>query len=253
MYEFTGKTVRDIALATPAAMPVLEGHKIDYCCGGYVAFDEACEQAGLAADDVWKEIEASLNTNKDTATDFTKWTQAALVDHIIDEHHDYTRDAIKRLTPLMEKVLEKHGPDNPELSEVKELFEKLAEDMIFHMKKEETMLFPFIKQLERMRSSAPMQPFGSVLNPVRVMMSEHDTAADIVKNIRGLSGEYAPPASACPSYIALYNGLKELDEDLRFHIHLENNILFPRAIEMEDPANDLTAETPKAGTCCTSH
>ena len=115
------------------------------------------------------------------------------------------------------------------------------------------MLFPFIKQLERMRSAAPLQPFGSVLNPVRVMMSEHDIAADMVKGIRGLSGEYAPPASACPSYIALYNGLKELDEDLRFHIHLENNILFPRAIEMEDPANDMTAETPKAGACCTSH
>ena len=253
MQEITTKTVRDIALETPSAMPVFENYKIDYCCGGNVSFDEACNKAGVSAGEVWKEIEAALSRGENKVDDLSKWTQAALVDHIIDEHHDYTRDAIDRLAPLMDKVWNKHGPQHPELEEIRSIFTQLADDMLLHMKKEEMMLFPFIKQLERMRSDAPMQPFGSVQNPVRVMMNEHDTAGDMLRRMSELSKEYAIPEGACPSYIGLYTGFEELEKDLHRHIHLENNILFPRAIEMENPVVGEAGESPKAGTCCTAH
>jgi len=253
MQEISTRTVRDIALETPSAMPVFENYKIDYCCGGHISFDEACEKAGISTAELWKEIEAALARGENAVEDVLKWTQAALVDHIIDEHHDYTRDAINRLSPLMDKVCRKHGSDHAELGEIQTTFAQLADDMILHIKKEEMMLFPFIKQLERMRADAPMQPFGSVQNPVRVMMNEHDAAGDLLRNMRTLSHEYAIPEGACPSYIGLYTGFEELEKDLHRHIHLENNILFPRAIEMEQPVASDDREIPKPGTCCVTN
>lgn len=237
MHEFNStKTVRDIAVENPATMRVFENYKIDYCCGGHVPFAEACATAGVEADAVRIEIEKALAGPVTTAEDPSKWTQTALADHIVEKHHGYVREAIDRLLPLMKKVCDKHGDKHAELLRIQAIFDSVARDMLMHMHKEETVLFPFIKQLENARFGQYMPPhFGTVKNPVRMMMLEHDAAGEMMRQIGELSNDFTVPEGACPSFMGLYDGLSEFEKDLHRHVHLENNILFPRAIEMEPP------------------
>ncbi|MCB1025716.1 MAG: hemerythrin domain-containing protein, partial [Acidobacteria bacterium] len=161
---------------------------------------------------------------------------AELTDHIIQKHHVYTFDEIERLSPLMEKVCGKHGPHHPELFEIKTAFKALVDELLPHMRKEEMVLFPYIKVLAAVVSTnfPVAEPhFKTVQNPVRMMMNEHDSAGDLLKEMRKLSNDYSIPEGACPSYRALYFGLEELEKDLHRHIHLENNVLFPQAIDLE--------------------
>jgi regulator of cell morphogenesis and NO signaling len=146
---------------------------------------------------------------------------------------------MERITALAEKVTTRHGENHPELPTVRELFQRLCDDLRPHMFKEEMVLFPYIKQLERAAvagDQAPYAPFGTVANPVRMMMLEHDAAGEILRELRAASGDYTPPADGCMSYQALYRALEEFEADLHQHIHLENNLLFPRAAELERQA-----------------
>jgi regulator of cell morphogenesis and NO signaling len=162
---------------------------------------------------------------------------AQLADHIVSKHHVFTRNELERLTQLLTKVCSVHGANHPELFQIQSEFQKLESDLCPHMLKEENILFPYIKRLENAvvaSGPAPFAPFGTVRNPIAAMMREHDAAGDILKNIRKLSGDFALPEGACISYSTLYGALEELEADLHQHIHLENNILFPRAAEMEN-------------------
>ena len=141
-----------------------------------------------------------------------------------------------RISALAEKVSSKHGGNHPELLRVRTLFGQLCDDLRPHMFKEEMILFPYVKQMEQSVAAGrpmPYAPFGTVGNPVRVMMSEHDTAGDILRELRATTADYAAPADACVSYQTLYRALEELEKDLHQHIHLENNVLFPRAVKLE--------------------
>jgi regulator of cell morphogenesis and NO signaling len=231
-------TIRDIAVSSPATTRVFEEYKIDYCCGGGKMFDEACVAAGVEPGIVSEKINQVLSTST-PATEPEGMPVPRLIDHILDTHHVFTRKEMYRLMALMEKVAGKHGQSHPELYKLKEAFITLCNDLFQHMKKEELVLFPYIQELSRAReaSTSPrIPPFGSITHPIGMMNLEHDEAGNILRNMRELSKDYELPEGACPSYGALYFGLDELEKDLHRHIHLENNVLFPQALELEESA-----------------
>lgn len=237
-HELTTTTVRDIALKMPQTTRVFEEYKIDYCCGGRRPLSEACEIAGANTDEVLSKLNAMLETHESPEDSLETGTLSALITHILDTHHVYTRDELRNLEPLMEKVVRVHGDTHAGLKELGAAFVELKLDLLPHMEKEEVMLFPYIERLDRNRTAGIggviFAPFGTVKNPIRVMMNEHDVAGDILKRMRQLANDYTPPEDACPSYTALLHRLEELERDLHRHIHLENNVLFPRAVELED-------------------
>ncbi len=236
MLNFTTKTIREIAVAMPVTTRVFEEYKIDFCCGGGRNFYDACQFAGVAPEIVSEKINQVLNNQaQDYQLPETK-TASEVIDYIVEKHHTLTRREISRLTALIEKVCRKHGGHHFELYALQKSFATLCSDLTAHMKKEENVLFPFIKHLEMSEKnnlSSPQPPFGTVKNPVRMMMIEHDTAEDILRKMREITRDYALPEGACPSFQALYFGLQELEKDLHRHIHLENNVLFPQAVKLE--------------------
>jgi len=231
------QTVREIVASNPQAARVFEKFGIDYCCGGEKPFVQACLQANASAAEVAAALERPEPRSEDR--DWQKAPLTELIAHIVLKHHAFTREELARLQPLLAKVLGVHSANHPELEKIQELFHGLVQEMTLHTMKEERMLFPYIEQLEAaanagVRPSPPM--FGTVQNPVRMMMLEHDSAAAAVRGIRRLSNGFAPPDGACMSYMALYEGFRDFEADLHQHIHLENNILFPRAVELESAA-----------------
>jgi regulator of cell morphogenesis and NO signaling len=231
------KTVREYAVETPNAARIFERLKIDYCCGGGRSLGEACAVAGVGMDEVARLLEQADRIPGEMPAGVQSGTLAELIDYILEKHHTFTRDEMERITALAEKVCSKHGENHPELLSVRSLFQRLCDDLRPHMFKEEMILFPYIKQMEQAAGSgrsAPYAPFGTVGNPVRVMMTEHDTAGDILRELRAASDGYAAPADACISYRTLYEALEGFEKDLHQHVHLENNVLFPRAVEMEE-------------------
>jgi regulator of cell morphogenesis and NO signaling len=231
-----GTKVKDIALANPEARKILEEAGVDYCCGGGKSLHDACMHADVSAEEILKR----LRENSELVRPEEKvWTSAPLVDltrHIREKHHRYVREAISRIKTLLEKVKAKHGENHPEIANVQELFIEVGQEMITHMQKEEQILFPYIDALERSTTgNGSLEPpfFQTVKNPIHAMMKEHDSAGELARQIRKATGDYTPPADACTSYKALYQDLREFEADLHQHVHLENNILFPRAVEME--------------------
>lgn len=238
MNNLTTKTVREIALEMPLTTKVFENYKIDYCCGGHRNFSEACEIAGVETENVLREISDCLKTtDENELAKIQNLSLSALIEHIEKTHHVFTRDEIKNLVPLMLKVAAKHGEHNPQLTVLEQLFAELCADLAPHLLKEEQVLFPYIIQLERYKMGGnflSMPCFGTVKNPVGMMMSEHDTAGDILRKMRDVSDDYKLPENACPSFTALYTRLEAFEKDLHRHIHLENNVLFPKAIALEN-------------------
>jgi regulator of cell morphogenesis and NO signaling len=232
------KTVRELAVEMPNATRVFEKLKIDYCCGGQRPLTEACAAAGVPLEDVLRLLEESGGSaGAQESVDLKTMPLTSLMHYIVDKHHVFTREEIGRLNALLDKVCNAHGQNHPELFEIKRLFGELANDLEPHMFKEERILFPYITGLEKAAAQGgpPMPPpFGTVRNPVRMMMLEHDTAGDILRGIRQASREFAVPPDVCISYQTLYRALEAFEQDLHQHIHLENNLLFPRAIELED-------------------
>jgi regulator of cell morphogenesis and NO signaling len=232
------KTVRELALENPAATRVFEKLGIDYCCGGNKSLEEACCAASLQMGDVLNSLE-SAEQSAQAAKDDTDWQNeplADLISHIKNTHHKYTREEITRLGPLFDKVWSVHGTNHPELPRIREIFRGLAQELTMHMMKEEMVLFPYIERMEEaviQKEPVLPPPFGSVQNPVSMMEHEHDSAGNALRAMREASSGYSAPPEACISYQTLYKALAEFETDLHQHIHLENNILFPRAIAME--------------------
>lgn len=233
-------TVRELAVCEPGATRIFEKLKIDYCCGGGQTLEAACANAGVKTEDVWQLLEeAKKSQTGNGAIDFQTASLAEVVTYILNKHHVFTKEEMVRLEALAEKVCSVHGENHPELLNIKTIFLSLCEDLKPHMFKEEQILFPYIARLEAAVNNGqpPMpSPFGTVQNPVRMMMFEHDTAGDLLRVLRKVTSDYRTPADACISYKTLYQALEAFEQELHQHIHLENNILFPRAIEMERAA-----------------
>ena len=232
------KTVRELALKNFAATRVFEKLGIYYCCGGGQSIEQACRAANVRVDEVMKSIEAAGRSTPASPED-RPWQSESLVDligHIKDRHHQYTREEIARLNPLFDKVCSVHGKNHPELLKMREVFRGLAGELAAHMMKEDVVLFPYVIRLESAATRnepVPAAPFGTVKNPVAMMVHEHDSAGEALRALRQASRGYTPPEDACLSFKTLFNALAEFEADLHQHIHLENNILFPRAIQME--------------------
>ncbi len=232
------KTVRELAVENPAAPRIFEKFGIDYCCGGSQSLEEACRKSNVAIAQVLDSLQAAEETAGDGQgiRDWFSEPLSELVSHITDTHHKYTREEIARLAPLFVKVCSVHGKNHPELPGIRAAFTGLAQELTMHMMKEEMVLFPYIVRMEEaviQREPILPPPFGTVQNPVSMMEHEHESAGAALNTMRELSAGYTAPADACISYQTLYRALAEFEADLHQHIHLENNILFPRAIAME--------------------
>ncbi|HSE48648.1 MAG TPA: iron-sulfur cluster repair di-iron protein [Terriglobales bacterium] len=233
----TAKTVAEIALETPRAASLFEEFGIDYCCGGEKTLQEACNEARVAL----AEVEAALQEVRDAresaeARDWSAESLAQLVAHIVNFHHQYVRRALPRIEQLLGSVLSAHGQKHHDLAKVQRHFHVLADEMVRHMMKEEQVLFPYIIRMEDAAAggeAVAAPTFGTVKNPIRMMRSEHDSIGLELREIRKLSKDYDTPKEQCNSFRALYNALEEFERERNQHIHLENEILFPRAEALE--------------------
>ena len=233
----TTQTVREIALEQPSAIRVFEKFGIDYCCGGRKLLAEACAAGNLEIDAVIEALEAA---DRKPDLDVENWADKPLQSlsaHIANTHHAYVKRELPRLAELGQKVVHRHGSTKPELPVIADTLMQLGEELTQHLAKEEAILFPYIAGLEQSVSHGTPKPqscFGTVANPIAMMTQEHDAAGALIAEIRRLSGNFTTPVDACPTFHAFYDGLREFEQDLHQHIHLENNILFPRAIELEN-------------------
>ena len=229
------KTVAEVVAENIKTAHVFKKHGIDFCCGGGVSIEKACERKDV---DYTKLKDELLNVDQvSRAYDYNTWALDFLVDHIQNIHHTYVEESIPLILQYANRVAEVHGHHYTEVLEINKLFTEVANELAAHLKKEELILFPYVKQLVKaqkdgVKASAPH--FGTAKNPIQMMESEHENAGDVFKEIARLTNNYTPPKEACNTFRALYAKLDEFEQDLHQHIHLENNILFPKAIELEN-------------------
>lgn len=248
------KSVGELALEVPNAISILEKWQIDYCCKGGRSIAEACSDAGVPVTDLMKEIGDERKT--DETRQWQNETLTALQTYIVDTHHAFTRDILETVRQLAGKVAMRHGPRHPEVMAVQKIVHDMYGDLIPHMLKEEQVLFPYVAQMEaaRGRGEEPPTPFfGTVRNPVRMMMAEHDAIGGMLAELRHTTNDYKLPEDACLSFRALYERLSDIEQDLHQHIHLENNLLFPRAASMEEsvrPVPPFVHDHEKRGCSC---
>lgn len=231
-------TVREVAVQIPESTRIFEKLQIDYCCGGSRPLMEACDFAGVEVNNVIEMLTAldESPASESGTVDFQQLSLTELSAHILETHHIFTRSEMARIEALSAKVIGAHSANHPELFKVENLFQRLCADLKPHMFKEEQILFPYIVSMEQAQAQnhpVPFAPFGTVKSPVRMMMMEHDTAGDILRELRAVTSDYRVPPDGCISYQMLYRALEGFEKDLHQHIHLENNILFPKAVEME--------------------
>lgn len=234
-------TIRDLVGRYPQTRPVFEKHGIDYCCGGGKCLTDAANEHGLnlraLVDALEKALQVPSNEAKAIDKDWYAAPLAELVNHIVQVHHGYMKTALPRLRSLVPMVLKAHGTHHGEvLRQVQDLFTALDTELSSHLMKEEQVLFPYIVAAEAHRQGGPEGPaacFGSVGNPIRQMEHEHESAGQALAKLGEVTCDYALPADACPTFRAMYEELQRMEGDLHQHIHLENNILFPRAVELE--------------------
>jgi len=229
------KTLAELVTDNIRSAIVFEEFGLDFCCRGNRSLSEACKEKNIEVEKIVTQL-SNLSEEVNGKVEANNWSLDFLVDYIINTHHQYVRKMIPIITLHADKVASVHGKNHPETIKIADLFLSVREELEMHMMKEERILFPQIKQLvltkdENTKYSEP--PFGSIQNPIRMMEHEHTNAGDAFSEIRELSNNYSHPDDACNTFKALYSELKEFEEDLHKHIHLENNILFPKSVELE--------------------
>lgn len=253
--EMNVRTVGELAVEVPTSIRVFEAWKIDYCCGGLTPLSDACAAVGKSVDEFMAELERAAAVPDGTARNWSADTLAAMGANIVAMYHVYTREELQTVIPLAAKVLGVHGERHPELAEVAALVQELTNDMLPHMLKEEQVLFPYVQQLEAAATNgqpAPTPFFGTVKNPVRMMMLEHDRVGELLARLRVVTADYAAPDDACFSYRELYRRLAEFELRTHEHVHVENNVYFPRAVTLEEQAGSAAAFAFTGGTCGSS-
>lgn len=254
--ELQDRTVGELAAEVPVSIRIFEAWKIDYCCGGMTPLADAVKNAGRTIGEFAEALEQSA-VAPEGLKDFSGDTLGDIAVHICATYHRVTRAELQTLMPLAEKVNGVHGARSPFMADVVSLIHDLTGDMLPHMLKEEQVLFPYVEQLEFAVDNgapAPTPFFGTVRNPVQMMMLEHDRVGELLANLRSVTKNYELPDFACFSYRELYRRLQEFERLTHEHIHVENNIYFPRAIALEEEAGSAAQFGDACGTsCCGGH
>ncbi|MBW7889032.1 MAG: iron-sulfur cluster repair di-iron protein [Bacteroidetes bacterium] len=230
-------TVKEIVTQNFQTAAIFEKYSLDFCCRGGKTIEQACAEKGLDAASIINELSAVSAGAAADYSRFTEWPLDFLSMYIIINHHTYVRNVLPTLFAHTQKVSTVHGANHPEVVKIAEIFDRVAADLQKHMQMEEQILFPYIRQLldaqqgKRMLTRAP---FGSIVNPIRTMEEEHQVSGDDMYEIRRLSSDYVPPEDSCMTYRISFQELQEFERDLHQHVHLENNILFPKAIQLEE-------------------
>lgn len=216
---------------------IFRKYKIDFCCGGGVSIAEACKKKAIPLEKVLQEL-TEIRREMNTSENYNAWSLHLLADYIVQTHHEYVKNKLPEISFYANKVAHVHGANHPELHQLFALFSEIHAEMIDHMKKEELILFPFIKELENASLNAETMlkkpAFGTVKNPVAMMIAEHESAGGIMEEIQKISNNFTPPVDACTTYRVYFQNLSAFQNDLHKHVHLENNILFPKALQLEE-------------------
>jgi len=229
------KTIGQMVAEDFRAAAVFRKYKIDFCCKGNRTIEEACDNKKVTPEEIYKDLDA-LNQAKAGDIDFNSWPLDLLADYVEKTHHRYVEENSTVLLQYLNKLCKVHGDRHPELFEINKLFTESAQELAAHMKKEELILFPFIKRMVAAKQNGeelPKPHFGTVENPVAMMKHEHTTEGERFQKIAELTSNYQFPEDACGTYQVTFRMLEDFEQDLHKHIHLENNILFPKAIELE--------------------
>ncbi len=236
------QSIREIVSTQSSAAAVLQRFDIDLCSSGDTSLQQACAELQLSVDQVLEKLaDAAAGENPAANEDFESYSASRLIQHIVRAHHQYVRRELPRLAEMAHRLAAKIGGRAPALKNIESLLEELRADLYAHLEKEEQVLFPFIATMDENppgASAASRACFRTVAQPVRMMMLEHESAGSIVAELRLLTNEFQPPRWACPTHVTLYAGLREFEADLRQHVHLEDDILFPRAIELESAVGE---------------
>lgn len=230
------KMVGELVAEDYRTAQIFKNHKIDFCCNGNRSIEAVCETGSIPLDTLLDEIISLQKANTESSNDYKTWPLDLLADYIVKKHHRYVAKRSSEIVPYLEKLCRVHGQRHNELFSITEQFKSSVKDLAAHMKKEELILFPFIKKMVEAKEDGkeiPLPHFGTVENPVEMMKEEHDVEGERFRKIAGLTNNYQVPDDACNTYRVTFSLLKEFEEDLQLHIHLENNILFPKAIALE--------------------
>lgn len=229
MKTIAEQTLASIVSSNHQTVPVLEKYSLDFCCKGKRTLAEACTEKGLNVEHIAEELDKRTNTECRSRIPFASMTAEQLIGYILIQHHFYVKQSMPTILSHLEKVAMKHGDRFPYMVEVLYLFKEISEEMALHMHKEESILFPRIKEVETLAAIHQKRNFteGYITGPVHVMEMEHDHAGELLYRIRTLTNEYTPPGDACTTFKVSLAELKEFEEDLHQHVHLENNLLFP--------------------------
>jgi regulator of cell morphogenesis and NO signaling len=235
------QSIREIISTQPSAAAVLDRFEIDLCSRAGESLTQACAELQLSIDQILEKLsDAAASERGDGPADLTTYSLARLIQHIVRTHHQYVRRELPRLAQMAHKLAGKHGAGAPELMKVEALNEALHAEMSAHLQKEEQILFPFIAQMEEATNgygSSACACFRTVAQPISMMVLEHELAEGLVAEMSELTNDFHASERACPTHIALYSGLKSFEADLRQHVHLENDLQFPRTIKMESMLN----------------
>ncbi|WP_435357741.1 iron-sulfur cluster repair di-iron protein [Emticicia sp. SJ17W-69] len=236
--ELESLSVGEIVKNMPKAASIFSKLKIDFCCGGHINFVEACQRKGINPEEALNQInELQLKSGSTIDLDFDSFDVDFLVDYIYNVHHKYLYENLPEINRIVSKVVNKHKEKYGYLNELFELYTELEADLLEHLPKEENILFPYTKNLilNKKANTIPSRPFfGTINNPLMVMNDEHNRAGEILHRLRAITKDYTPPADACNSQLMMLDMLKDLDANLIQHIHLENNILFPKIVLLEE-------------------
>jgi regulator of cell morphogenesis and NO signaling len=230
------RSLADLVRENSRVALIFERFGLDFCCGGRRTLREAAAAHGVAIDPIVAAIADVADLPAEDEVTPKYQDLSLLARHIVDHHHGYVRTVIPTISAWLDRLVERHGDRHPELESIRQTFGELADELMTHMVKEENMLFPYIERLAAAGNSGtavPISPFGTVLNPIGVMEADHALAGELSARLRQLSGGYQPPPDACTTYRLCFEELQQFEHDLHQHIHLENNVLFPRAVDLE--------------------
>lgn len=234
--DVESRTIAEIVAENYKAAAVFKKFGLDFCCGGKIPLQEACEKHSLDLKEIVDQL-AQITKDNNSSGVAENLRLDALVDYIVDVHHQYVQNSSLEIEPYLEKIVQVHGEKHPELKRVKALFESVKNELAVHMVKEENILFPYIKSMMKAKNNHEnlVPPnFKTIINPINMMEQEHVTVGNEFREIRSITNNLTPPVGACNTYCVTFSLLDEFENDLHRHIHLENNILFMKSVSLEN-------------------